>query len=405
MSRLPPSNRFKPTSGNGPRGGPFLSPLTPDERLRLLHELHRVLVENIDLSHISNMTQGQLRQEIQQAIEQLLNNWNVSLPEAERRLFIEETLSEILGFGPLESLLNDPNIAGIWIQGATSVFCRRRGAWEATTVRFRDNNHLSQIIDRMFARVGKRVDETSPAVQARWEDGTEIQAVISPLTPDGPTVMIRRPLGPCYSLQTLHDQGTLTTEMLDFLSAAVRERRNVVVSGLRGSGRTTVLNVLAGFIPAEQRVAVLETCLELRMMQPGAIRLNPRGPNICGVGVVTLADLIPIALKLAPDRLILDECNGPEARGLLDAILAGYGGSLLTLAASSPHATWRRWEQLVLLSGSDFPRYALREALLATAPILVQTVQRGPGEFRVSHICELTSADQEGFHHREVFRS
>ena len=382
---------------------PQVEPKISEEIQEIIKKLHHTLVEQIDLSRISELSRPELKYQLENAIEILLKKWEIDLGYVVKNQVNTAVLNEIVGYGPLEELMNDSTVTEIWVHGHQTVFIRRTGEWESSQVCFFDVEHLLSNINRMFAKVGKRLDETTPSDQIRWSDGTVIHAVIPPLSPNGPMLMIRRPSQREFTLNFMLEQGVLTREMALFLMGAVRDKRTMVVAGLRGPGRTTLLNVLTGFIPEDQRVALLETQSELRLNRPNTFRLNPKGSNVLGVGSVSMASLIPTALGFSPDRLVLDECRGPEASGLLDAIQQGYYGCLFTLAAKSPDAAWRCWEMFAMQAGNDTPRQAVREAIISVEPIFVQAEKWATGKFRVSQICELNASEQSEVQLQKIF--
>src|SRR5947208_6267355 len=297
--------------------------------------IHSKLVDKLDLSKVSDLAGETLRREIRLVVERLCDTENPLLNRMERERLIDEVLDETFGFGPLELLLKDPTISDILVNGPHKIYVERRGKLEKTDVKFRDNQHLLQIIDRIVSKVGRRVDETSPMVDARLADGSRVNAIIPPLALDGCAMSIRRFGSKPMQLEDLLRHGAFPPQVMDFLSAAVQSRCNVIISGGTGSGKTTLLNCLSRYIPAEERVITIEDAAELQLQQPHVVRLETRPNNIEGKGEISQRDLVKNCLRMRPDRVIIGECRGGEALDMLQAMNTGHEGSMTTVHANS----------------------------------------------------------------------
>ncbi len=370
----------------------------------LKEAIHAKLVDKLDLSRIGELEGEQLRREIRAVVEHLCDSHNALLTRAERDRLVEEVLDETLGFGPLEPLLKDPTISDILINGPKSVYVERRGRLEKTDVTFRDNKHLLQIIDRIVSKVGRRVDETCPMVDARLPDGSRLNAIIPPLALDGPAVSIRRFGRNPLSVEDLLNLGAFTEEMITFLQACCRAKMNMIISGGTGSGKTTLLNVLSGFIPAEERVITIEDAAELQLRQPHVVRLETRPPNIEGKGEVTARDLVRNALRMRPDRIVIGECRGAEALDMLQAMNTGHEGSLTTLHANSPRDALARLETMVMMAGFELPVRAMRQQIASAVDIIIQANRLQGGPRRITSICEVTGMEGDIITLSEIFK-
>src|SRR5258705_6251557 len=318
--------------GGAPNGGAGRDGKSFDELKRIIHGK---LVDKLDLSRVSDLAGDTLRREIRLVVERLCDTENPLLNRMERERLIEEVLDETLGFGPLEVLLKDPTISDILVNGPHKIYVERRGKLEKTDVKFRDNDHLLQIIDRIVSKVGRRVDETSPMVDARLPDGSRVNAIIPPLALDGPTMSIRRFGANPLKLEDLLNFKAFTPEMAMLMEACIKARLNVIISGGTGCGKTTLLNTLSSFIPSDDRVITIEDAAELQMQQDHIVRLETRPANIEGKGAINTRDLVKNALRMRPERIIIGECRGPEALDMLQAMNTGHAGSMTTLHANT----------------------------------------------------------------------
>src|ERR671922_1508619 len=325
--------------------------------------IHTKLVDKLDLNRVGELEGDVLRREIRLVVEHLCDTEDTFLNRSERDRLIEEVLDETFGLGPLEMLLKEPTISEIMINGPKNVYVERSGTLEKAPVQFRDDKHLMQIIDRIVSKVGRRVDEVCPMCDARLPDGSRVNAIIPPLALDGPTVTIRRFGSNPLKLEDLLNFKAFTPEMAMLMEAAIKARLNIIISGGTGCGKTTLLNTLSSFIPAEDRVITIEDAAELQLQQDHVVRLETRPPNIEGKGQVTTRDLVRNALRMRPERIIVGECRGAEALDMLQAMNTGHAGSLTTGHANTPRDMLSRLETMVLMAGMELPGRAVREQI------------------------------------------
>ena len=370
---------------------------------QLKQAIHAKLVEKLDLSRLGELEGDSLRREIRLVVEHLCDTENPLLTRAERERLIEEVLDETFGFGPLEILLKEPDIADIMINGPKNVFVERNGRIERSSVVFRDNEHLMQILDRIVSKVGRRIDETSPMVDARLPDGSRLNAIIPPLSLDGPALTIRRFGANPLSLEDLLNFGTFTPEMVMLLEAAIKARMNIIISGGTGSGKTTLLNTLSSFIPDDQRIITIEDAAELQLQQGHVLRLETRPPNIEGKGQVTATDLVRNALRMRPDRIIIGECRGAETLDMLQAMNTGHEGSLTTIHANSPRDAVSRIETMVTMAGVELPMRAIRQQFAAAVDLIIQVNRLQGGPRKVTHITEVLNMEQDTVVMQDIF--
>lgn len=382
-------------TGEGRGNKPF------DELKRVIHSK---LVEKLDLSRVSDLQGDVLRREIRVVVERLCDTENPLLNRMERERLIDEVLDETFGFGPLEILLKDPTISDIMINGPHKIFVERRGKIEKTEVKFRDNQHLLQIIDRIVSKVGRRVDETTPLCDARLPDGSRVNVVIPPLALDGPTVSIRRFGSQPLKLEDLLNFNAFTKEMAILMEAAIKARLNVVISGGTGCGKTTLLNTLSSFIPGHERVVTIEDAAELQLQQDHVVRLETRPPNIEGKGQITARDLVRNALRMRPERIIIGECRGAETIDMLQAMNTGHNGSMTTLHANTPRDALARLETMILMGGFDMPMKAMRQQMSSAVDIIIQANRLQGGPRKVTSISEIVGMEQDIIIMQEVFR-
>ncbi len=366
--------------------------------------IHNKLVDKLDLSRIGDMKGEQLRREIRLVVEHLCDAENTLLNRSERDRIIEEVLDETFGLGPLEYLLKDSSISDIMINGPKHVFVERRGRLELTDVEFRDNAHLMQIIDRIVSKVGRRVDETCPMVDARLEDGSRVNAIIPPLALDGAAVSIRRFGSNPLKLEDLLNYKALTPEMVMLLEGCIKARLNMIICGGTGSGKTTLLNTLSSFIPNDQRIVTIEDAAELQLQQDHVVRLETRPANIEGTGAVTATDLVKNALRMRPERIIIGECRGGETLDMLQAMNTGHDGSLTTIHANNPRDGVARLETLVMMAGFDLPVKAIRQQLSSAVNVIIQANRLQGGPRRVTHITEITGMEQDTVVMQDIYK-
>jgi pilus assembly protein CpaF len=370
----------------------------------LKKSIHSKLVEKLDLTKVGDLDADKLRREIRLVIEHLCDSENQLLNRMERERLIEEVLDETFGLGPLETLLKDPGISEIMINGPYNIYCERRGRIEKTDVRFRDNQHLLQIIDRIVSKVGRRIDETSPMCDARLTDGSRVNAIIPPLALDGPAVSIRRFGSKPLKLQDLLEFKAFTPEMAMLFEGAIKAKLNVIISGGTGSGKTTLLNTLSSFIPHGERVLTIEDAAELQLQQDHVVRLETRPPNIEGKGEIAARLLIKNALRMRPDRVIIGECRGAEALDMLQAMNTGHEGSMTTVHANTPRDATTRIETLVAMGGLDLPIKALRHQFCSAVDLIIQVNRLQGGPRKVTSVTEVMNLEQETIIMQEIFK-
>lgn len=382
--------------------GPDTGTLETLENLK--RDIHNKLVDKLDLTKVGELQGEVLRREIRLVVEHLCDSEETLLNRAEREQLIEEVLDETFGLGPLEMLLKDQTISDILINGPKSVYVERRGKLEKTDVEFRDNQHLLQIIDRIVSKVGRRVDEVSPMVDARLPDGSRVNAIIPPLALDGAAVSIRRFGSNPLKLEDLLHFRAFTPEIVLLLEAAITGRLNLVISGGTGSGKTTLLNTLSNFIPSHERIVTIEDAAELQLQQEHAVRLETRPPNIEGKGQISATDLVRNALRMRPERIIIGECRGGETLDMLQAMNTGHDGSLTTMHANSPRDAISRLETMIMMSGFEMPIKAMRQQISSAVHLIVQTNRLQGGPRRVTHVTEIVGMEEDTVVMQDIFR-
>ncbi len=370
----------------------------------LKSHIHNKLVEKLDLTRLNELEGDSLRREIRVVVEHLCDTENPLLNRSERERLVEEVLDEAFGFGPLELLLKEEGVADIMINGPKNVFLEKNGRIIKSDVTFRDNDHLLQILDRIVSRVGRRVDETSPMVDARLPDGSRLNAIIPPLALDGPSLTIRRFGSNPLTLEDLLKFGAFTPEMVMFLEGAMKARLNIIISGGTGSGKTTLLNTLSSFISNENRIITIEDAAEIQLQQEHVLRLETRPPNIEGKGKVSATDLVRNALRMRPDRIIIGECRGGEALDMLQAMNTGHDGSMTTVHANNPRDAVSRIETLVNMSGCDMPLSAIRKQISSAVHLIIQASRLQGGPRKVTYITEIVGMEGETIVMQDIFK-
>ena len=383
-----------------------LRPTDPKEATfeQLKQRIHSKLVDKLDLSKVSELEGEVLRREIRLVVEHLCDSENALLNRSERERLVNEVLDETFGLGPLEMLLKDPSISDILINGPKNVYCERRGRMEKTNVTFRDNDHLMQIIDRIISKVGRRVDETCPMVDARMLDGSRFNAIIPPLALDGPAVSIRRFGTNPLKLEDLLNFKAFTPEMVMLLEGAIKARLNIIISGGTGSGKTTLLNTLSSFIPNSERIITIEDAAELQLQQDHVVRLETRPPNIEGKGAITATDLVRNALRMRPERIIIGECRGAEALDMLQAMNTGHEGSMTTIHANSPRDAIARLETMIMMAGFELPLKAMRTQIASAVDLIVQAARLQGGARKITYITEVVGMEQDTVVMQDIYR-
>jgi pilus assembly protein CpaF len=392
MSRLPESATISTSQSASER-----------QFLQYKKELHQRVISGMDLTVMGTMSEEELRLEVRRAAEEMCLQGADLLNLSERERLVNEVLDETFGLGPLETLMRDPTISDIMINGPYTAFVERRGRLEQVDIGFNDEKHLLQIVQRIAGRVGRRVDESSPMVDARLADGSRVNAIIPPLSLKGTLLSIRRfPSKPLLS-GDLVTYRALTAEMMEFLSACIKARLNVVISGGTGSGKTTLLNALSSFIPQEERVATIEDAAELQLQQPHVVPMETRPKNIEGNGEVTCRDLVKNALRMRPDRIIIGECRGPETLDMLQAMNTGHDGSMTTIHANDTRDALGRMEMMVGMSGFDLPIWIIRRQIASAVHIIVQASRLTGGVRKITKISEITGMEGEIICMQDIF--
>lgn len=374
--------------------------------LNLKEQLHSLLVDKVNSTPTwVNYDDEQQKELIKQFLENQLTNTFKTIPlnKAEKDLLIKEILQEAKGYGPLDPLLADPLISDILVNGANSVYVEKGGKLYKTDVKFKDNQHLRNIIERIVSKVGRRIDEKSPMVDARLTDGSRVNAIIPPLALDGPSISIRKFKQDAGSLDSLLRWGSLTKEMAETLALAVKSRLNIVISGGTGAGKTTLLNSLSSQIPNDERIITIEDSAELALQQDHIVRLETRPANIEGTGQVTARDLVINALRMRPDRIVIGECRGAEALDMLQAMNTGHDGSLTTLHANTPRDALSRMETMCMYSGIDLPEKNIKSQITSAINIIIQASRLPDGSRKITSVSEITGMEGNVISMQEIF--
>lgn len=370
----------------------------------LKKQMHQMILDRIDLERLKRLTAEQFKHELALLIQRIIEEERIVLNQHERHHLVLDIQHEMLGFGPLEPLLNDPTVSDILVNTANKVYVERRGKLELTDISFHDNAHLIKIIEKIVSRVGRRVDESSPMVDARLPDGSRVNAIIPPLAVDGPLLSIRRFGSSPLSVQNLLDYKSLTPPMIRVLESLGAGKVNILISGGTGSGKTTLLNLISGFIPASERVLTIEDAAELQLRQPHVVRLETRPPNIEGKGEVTQRALVRNALRMRPDRIILGEVRGAEALDMLQAMNTGHEGSLATIHSNTPRDALSRLENMVSMAGVNLTARAIRQQIASAVTVVVQVSRLTDGTRKVVSLQEITGMEGDIISMQEIFR-
>jgi len=366
-------------------------------------DLHRKILDRLDLEKLGRTPGTAAREEVLLVIRNTVNSEAVPLSFAERERLAREILDEIFGLGPLEQLLKDPTISDILVTRYNKVYDERAGKLKITGLSFKDDQHLMQIIDRIVSRVGRRVDESSPMVDARLADGSRVNAIIPPLALDGPVLSIRRYGRDPITARNMIENQTLTDAMLEVLACMVKGRVNILISGGTGAGKTTLLNVLSGFIPDSERVVTIEDAAELQLKQEHVVRLETRPPNIEGQGAVRQRQLVINSLRMRPDRIIVGEVRGEEAFDMLQAMNTGHEGSLTTVHANSPRDAMARLESMFSMANLNIPERAIRQQIASAIHVVVQIARLTDGSRKVVSVSEITGMESDSIWMQDIF--
>lgn len=390
------------TSGPESYAAPPRTSLNAMEKI-IKDQVHQELLDRLDLSLIHTISQDQAREQIGAAAQRVLDEQSAPL-NAEARHRVEQCIEdEILGLGPLEPLLHDSNVSDILVNGPGCVYVERHGRLELTDVTFSSDRHLLNIIDRIVSAVGRRIDESSPMVDARLPDGSRVNAIIPPLALDGPSMSIRRFARELLKVSDLIELGSMNEQLAMVMEAAVKGRLNVLVSGGTGAGKTTMLNLLSGFIPESERIITIEDSAELQLQQPHVVRLETRPANVEGKGRVSARDLVINSLRMRPERIIIGEVRGPEALDMLQAMNTGHDGSLTTIHANSPRDALSRIENMVSMTGISFPTKTMREQIASAIDVVMQVERHEDGKRRVVSVCEIDGMEGDTVTMSELF--
>lgn len=366
-------------------------------------DVHRTLLSKLDLEKLSRVNDTQARQAVAGMVNEIIVGQRVPLSFEQQEKLQADLLDEVFGLGPLEPLLKDPTISDILVNDKDHVFIERRGLLQQVDISFRDDRHLLQIIDRIVSRVGRRVDESSPMVDARLPDGSRVNAIIPPLTLDGPALSIRRfGTGPLAANQ-LVELKSISAEMMETLAAAVRARISILVSGGTGAGKTTLLNILSQYIPKTERIVTIEDAAELRLALNNIVRMETRPPNIEGQGAVRQRQLLINSLRMRPDRIIIGEVRGEEAFDMLQAMNTGHEGSMTTVHANTPRDALTRLESMVAMSNLNLPEKTVRQQIASAISIVVQVTRMSDGTRKVTNISEITGMEENTISMHEIF--
>ena len=377
------------------------SNLPPLQELK--QHIHSLLIDQIDLSRLELLRSADLKREISEVIEGLIVEEGVPLSGQEKEQLVEEVLHETFGLGPIEPLLNSPDISDILVNNCFSTYVERNGKLERTEVVFRDNKHLMQIIERIVTKVGRRIDESSPFVDARLPDGSRVNAIIPPLAIDGPVLSIRRFGTHALRMKNLLDLGTVDERLAALLEAAVKARLNILICGGTGTGKTTLLNVISEFIPETERIITIEDSAELQLKQHHVVRLETRPANIEGSGQVTQRDLVRNALRMRPNRIILGEVRSGEALDMLQAMNTGHDGSISTIHANTTRDALSRLSTMVMMAGMDLPDRAIKEQIASAINIIIHLVRFPDGTRRVVKLSEITGMEGDTIVMQDIF--
>ena len=398
--------------GNRPGAAPPPNPMSsqrapevePDRYQAMKTRLHRELIGKLDLAQLEGLEDGERRSQVERVARRLIVEGEMRLTRSDEERLITELMHDTFDLGPITPLLLDEEISDILVNTHRQVYVERLGKLEPTAISFRDDAHLRLVIDRIISRVGRRIDESSPLVDARLPDGSRVNAIIPPAAIDGPIMSIRRFRRSALSIDQLLDFGTLGAEMAEFLMACIRSRLNMLITGGTGSGKTTVLNILSRYIPLNERVVTIEDSAELMLQQPHVVRLETRPPNIEGRGQITQRDLVRNALRMRPDRIVVGEVRGDEVLDMLQAMNTGHDGSLTTIHSNGPRDALHRLENLVLMAGHELPDRAIREQVASALDLMVHVSRMADGTRKMLSIQELVGMEGAVVTMQEVFR-
>jgi len=403
----PGSNR---PQGQGPLARSETAPTrgTPgrhnEDMEALIFRLHQTLIEELDADQISSMAPEERRSLVEQAAETVLRREMPSVGGITRDQIVSRVVDEVVGLGPIDGMIRDPSVSEVMVNANDEVYFEREGILYLSDVRFRDSDHVLRIIERIVAPLGRRVDESSPMVDARLPDGSRVNVIIPPVSPKSPTITIRKFRADKMTMDELIAAGTIDPELAQFLKACVRLRLNTLISGGTGTGKTTFLNALSAFIPESERIITIEDPTEIKLQQPHVVSLEARPPNIDGRGEITQRELLRNTLRMRPDRIIIGEVRGPEAFDMLNAMNTGHEGSLSTVHANSPRDALARVENMVMMANLDLPDRAIREQVASALHMIVQLARFSDGVRRVTHVSEVTGMEGQIVTMQDLFQ-
>ncbi len=396
-------------SGNGPQAVPVLGARPAkdnalDRYQVIKKQLHRELISKLDLAQLEAMEDGERRVQVERVARRMLADSDIRLTRGDEERLITELLHDTFDLGPITPLLLDEEISDILVNTHRQVYIERLGRLELTPVSFRDDAHLRLIIDRIISRVGRRIDESTPLVDARLPDGSRVNAIIPPAAIDGPILSIRRFRRRALSIDDLLSLDTLTPEVAQFLTGCIHARLNMLITGGTGSGKTTLLNILSRYIPAQERIVTIEDSAELQLQQPHVVRLETRPPNIEGKGQITQRDLVKNALRMRPDRIVVGEVRGDEVLDMLQAMNTGHEGSMTTIHSNGPRDALHRMENLVLMAGHSLPDKAIREQISSALDLMVHVSRLADGQRKLLSVQEILGMEGPVVTMQEIFR-
>ena len=391
-----------PTSGNANGNGVEGNGQQSFQEMK--SRLHRALINRMDLTKLAALTQEQVHAEVSRLAENVLAQEAMPLSTLERDRLVNDVQHELFGLGPLEPLLADPTVCDILVNSHGTIYVERRGKLEVTDVAFKDDEHLMRVIERIVSSVGRRIDESSPMVDARLKDGSRVNAIIPPLSIDGPVLSIRRFGAEPLRMNMLIENKALTRDIADMLQMCVNARLNVLISGGTGAGKTTLLNALSAYIPEDERIVTIEDSAELQLQQPHVVRLETRPPNIESKGEVTQRDLVRNSLRMRPDRIVIGEVRGGEAIDMLQAMNTGHDGSLTTIHANTPRDALARLETMIQMTGMRLSDRAMRQQIAAALDLVIQVARLSDGTRRLTSISEITGMEGDTITMQEIFQ-
>ena len=388
----------------GPGGNVNTGEVSQNSLQEMKSRLHRALINRMDLTKLATLTPEQVHAEVSRLAESVLAQEAMPLSLSEREHLVNDVQHELFGLGPLEPLLADNTVSDILVNTHSTIYVERRGKLETTNVAFKDDEHLMRVIERIVSSVGRRIDESSPMVDARLRDGSRVNAIIPPLAIDGPVLSIRRFGAEPLRMNALIENKALTKDIADMLQMCVSARLNLLISGGTGAGKTTLLNALSAYIPENERIVTIEDSAELQLQQPHVVRLETRPPNIEGRGEVTQRDLVRNSLRMRPDRIVIGEVRGGEAIDMLQAMNTGHDGSLTTIHANTPRDALARLETMIQMTGMRLSDRAMRQQVAAAINLVVQVARLSDGTRRLTSISEITGMEGETITMQEIFQ-